>query len=380
MVKLAVFFIMLLFINNVFMDESFHFGQCGKRPLVQHEQTGSPTVGSTEAVPGNWPWIVSIQEPLDDGFGHVCGGTVLNNHWVLTAAHCFHNRSDTFYSWRVMLGQNQLTDVSNTTQIRKIAVKIQHEEYNPNIQKNDIALLRLDKPIEFSDHIQPACLPGKNKIVRRMTECHIAGWGITTEASQEASDILQEVSVGMVFPKLCNSTNWYNGLVGEYNLCAGFEHGNINSCQGESGGPLMCREKADPVYSVMGVGSWGFSCSHGLSQGVYTSTQFYLDWIIKNVESDKSKLMTMDIDQPATPSYQDHDHTQDFHKLDTPSGALAVPAISPTGRRLSAKPATEAKPDPYAGETVESLGENFLRLVKQAMKIISLQAKDGTTT
>ncbi|XP_056375389.1 acrosin-like [Hyla sarda] len=258
---------------------------CGDRPLAGQE-FGSRIVGGKDALPGSWPWLVSIQQAIDeDHFVHVCGGSILNDKWILTAAHCFKNQADSVFSWRLVFGGHKLSASGPEVQIRAISKKIEHENYDPDTERNDIALLSIDRPISYNEHIQPACLPPKTAQVPLMTDCYIAGWGVLEEEATEPSDILQEARVDLISTKRCNSTAWYNGAVGVYNLCAGYEKGGIDSCQGDSGGPLMCKEPKARTYSVVGITSWGSGCAQAQSPGIYTSTQYFLNWIMDKTES-----------------------------------------------------------------------------------------------
>ncbi|CAI9564230.1 unnamed protein product [Staurois parvus] len=195
---------------------------------------GSRIVGGHDALPGSWPWLVSLQQPLDyegQDFGHTCGGFLVNQWWVLTAAHCFKGVGSDYLQWRLVLGARQLSDLGPETEVRRIARKIEHKGYNPQTEQNDIALLLLDRAVKHSDYIQPACLPRRDTITEHLTECYIAGWGATSEDSGVPVDILQEAQVHLIDVKKCNSSSWYNGAVGKYNLCAGYERGGIDSCQ-----------------------------------------------------------------------------------------------------------------------------------------------------
>ncbi|XP_053319777.1 acrosin-like [Spea bombifrons] len=267
-------------------SESSEHGVCGNRPLAE-DFRGSRVVGGKDAEPGNWPWAVSIQEDVDNEYFHLCGGVVLNNLWVLTAAHCFKDRGNDYHTWRLVFGANQLSDMGTKAQIRAINEKIQHENYNPETESNDITLLRLNKPLIFDDYTQPACLPAKQAILDKMDECYIAGWGVLKEASTETSDVLQEAPVNLIPVERCNRPTWYNGALGDYNLCAGYEQGGIDSCQGDSGGPLMCKKSKAKFFTVVGITSWGSGCGQKQNPGVYTSTQYYLEWISKHMSEDK---------------------------------------------------------------------------------------------
>ncbi|KAM3924758.1 acrosin-like [Leptodactylus fuscus] len=258
---------------------------CGNRPMVTYD-VGSRIVGGKDSQPGSWPWMVSLQEHIDeDIYGHMCGGTVLSTQWILTAAHCFKGQADAYYSWRLVIGAHKLSVSGRNIEIRKIAKKIEHEQYNPETERNDIALLLVDRPISYNQYIQPACLPKKTADVTIMTDCFITGWGVLHESDSETSDTLQEARVEMLNTMRCNSTYWYNGAVGIYNLCAGFAKGGIDTCQGDSGGPLNCREPRTKTFSVVGITSWGSGCGQFQSPGIYTSTHYFLNWIQDKMDS-----------------------------------------------------------------------------------------------
>ncbi|XP_053305207.1 acrosin-like [Spea bombifrons] len=280
-------FLIGFIIWNIFtISPSSGYGVCGNRPLAK-DFRGSRVVGGRDAEPGTWPWLVSIQDFSDRQYDHVCGGVLLNPLWVLTAAHCFKDVGNEYYSWRLVFGANRLSNIGGKTQIRTIKELIVHEKYNPKSQSNDIALLRLNKPIAFNEYIQPACLPAKQAILSKMDDCYVAGWGVVREGAEESPDVLQEAPVNLIPTERCNRPTWYNGRVRGNNLCAGYEQGGIDSCQGDSGGPLMCKRQKAKFYMAVGVTSWGSGCARKQKPGVYTSTQFYLEWIVGKIFKDQ---------------------------------------------------------------------------------------------
>ncbi|XP_012590522.1 PREDICTED: acrosin [Condylura cristata] len=257
-------------------------GPCGLRSL----QGGARIVGGQDARLGAWPWMVSLQVYTyhSNRRYHVCGGTLLNAHWVLTAAHCFAKKKNV-YDWRLVLGAREVVygssaPVKPPQQERYVEKIVLHERYLPSLEVNDIALLKVTPPVSCGRFVGQGCLPQFRAGPPRVPQtCWVAGWG------RRVSPVLQEARVDLIDLDLCNSTQWYNGRVQSTNVCAGYPEGKVDTCQGDSGGPLMCEDKAEHTFVVVGVTSWGVGCAHAKRPGVYTSTWAYLNWIASKIGS-----------------------------------------------------------------------------------------------
>ncbi|XP_068269534.1 acrosin-like [Nyctibius grandis] len=246
---------------------------------MAHYYGTSRVVGGTDAQPGAWPWIISIQDPWEAGTGHVCGGSLISPQWVLTAAHCFIEARH-ISMWRVVIGATRLTQLGPEAQVRHIKCLLVHEHYSNITKRNNIALLELDQPVQCSYHVQLACAPDASLRVSELTNCYVSSWGSTTARSGGPSDVLQEARVRLIDAKLSNSCWWYRGAIHSHNLCAGYLQGGINSCQGDSGGPLVCQDNSTDYFWLVGVTSWGRGCARPNQPGVYTSTQHFYNWIL----------------------------------------------------------------------------------------------------
>ncbi|XP_029810349.1 acrosin isoform X2 [Suricata suricatta] len=234
---------------------------------------------------------------------HACGGTLLNSHWLLSAAHCFISKKNA-YDWRLIFGARDIVFGDNKPvrppqQERYVEKIIIHENYVPSFQYNDIALLKITPPVPCGQFIGPGCLPQFRTGPPRIPQaCWVAGWGFLKENAYRTSPTLQEARVDLIDLELCNSTQWYNGRIRSTNVCAGYPNGKIDTCQGDSGGPLMCRDNVANTYVVVGVTSWGVGCARAKRPGVYTATWPYLNWIASKIGPSALHLV-----QVPTPSH-----------------------------------------------------------------------------
>ncbi|XP_040585819.1 transmembrane protease serine 4 isoform X1 [Mesocricetus auratus] len=224
-------------------------------------------VGGVEASVDSWPWQVSIQYDRQ----HTCGGSILDPHWILTAAHCFRKHLDVS-NWKVRAGSEKLGHTPSLP-VAKIFVT-KHNALHP--KEKDIALIKLQVPLTFSDTVRPICLPFPDEELTPGTPLWVIGWGFTEQNGGTMSDVLLQASVQVIDSTRCNAEDAYQGEVTAEMVCAGTPQGGVDACQGDSGGPLMYHSGH---WQVVGIVSWGYGCGSPTTPGVYTKVTAYLDWI-----------------------------------------------------------------------------------------------------
>lgn len=257
-----------------------------------------------------WPWMAAlyIESELQ------CGGSIIHEHYILTAAHCMYNQ-DEFATVRnvkevvVTLG---ITDVKNETNKEEFEVEkiIIHPQYKiGSIFDYDIALLKLERPIEFNALVRPICLPPEelapNTTLYKADELTVAtGWGHTgvLQARENAqitiADNLKEVILPIQTTERCNQSaidhkdqRIKKNIFTERMFCVGDGNGGNDTCKGDSGGPLMQSQQNEDGYvywTQVGIVSWGVGCGLPDTYGYYTHVQKLMQWLRSTIQENET--------------------------------------------------------------------------------------------
>ncbi|XP_047443765.1 transmembrane protease serine 9 [Mugil cephalus] len=237
---------------------------CGLRPALGSQRI----VGGVTARRGEWPWIGSLQYQRL----HRCGATLIHNKWLLTAAHCFKSDSGPT-NWAVSLGSVLRSGVGALViPIQRVII---HPAFNGTNMDHDVALLELAVPAPMSYTIQSVCLPSPVHRFLKNAECYIAGWGSMREGGS-LTNLLQKAAVNIIDQADCQQS--YGNVLTPNMMCAGLMEGGRDTCLGDSGGPLACRQHSSPWF-IVGVTSWGHGCGRIGFPGVYTRVTSVRKWI-----------------------------------------------------------------------------------------------------
>jgi trypsin len=232
-------------------------------------------VGGTPVNPAcpncKYDFMVSLQSNSWWGSGHFCGGSLVREDWVVTAAHCVQGESPGNIQVKVGLHNVGGTTGAVTRNVDQIIV---HPSYSGNSLNNDYALLHLTSPVTTFEPIQLCTDTAHDEEPVMSTTM---GWGATSSGGS-SSAILLEVDV----PIDDSCGNYSNSEITNHMVCAGDSNGGEDSCQGDSGGPLIMTND-DGEYELIGIVSWGYGCAEAQYPGVYSKIHSRLDWFFSYI-------------------------------------------------------------------------------------------------
>jgi len=238
-------------------------------------------VNGEEAKAHSYPWIIAMMTGSGD---YYCGGSIISDQWILTAAHCVHGEpNNPAKDMYVRVGDHDMTDKGDAPKADTFQVDyyVHHAKYDEKSTNNDIALLKLKQKIDFNKYsgtVTPVCLPDlPRKYYGELVT--VSGWGLLNDGGNAAKK-LQEVDLEIIWMKECREDfhykkNWITSKM----MCT-FKQ-NSDACQGDSGGPLVRVNPTSGKYEQVGVVSWGIGCASPKYPGVFVKLSHYLIWILE---------------------------------------------------------------------------------------------------
>lgn len=257
-----------------------NFGTCGQPKSIP--LSDSKIINGVASAPHKWPWLVSIRKKNS----HTCGGSLISKQFVLTAAHCLNGASTD--SLKIVVGLDAIDDY-NSTQIYGVEKYFVNNLFNFDkfYDGNDIAVIKLLKPVELSDSVQLICMPSYNQIDSvKGAWATIAGWGRTDSGFDAVfPDKLQETSLRVSNnDQICKSENYDLNIL----YCLYNAEGHSQVCSGDSGGPFFIQR--NKIWYIYGIASFAivdtnedlFRCRTE-SPSYFTKVPYFIDWIADKV-------------------------------------------------------------------------------------------------
>jgi len=247
------------------------------------EEINPTIVGGSNAAPGQFPFIVSLQWTILGVAAHICGGSIIGPNWALSAAHCV-TEIPQFGRIDLLVGAHNMAVAGEATRARhEVAQTILHPDWTPGPQvgPDDLVLMRPSTPFVFNVRVRAVRLPAPGNIPT--TALTLSGWGATNPAGTAAATILQHAVKPTITITQCRNAFFALGLNGnlvdDTNFCTGPLTGGLSACSGDSGGPLVYGNAPNEI--IEGVVSWGvIPCGSVGAPSVYKRVSAYYNWIL----------------------------------------------------------------------------------------------------
>ncbi|XP_055086637.1 granzyme B-like isoform X3 [Periophthalmus magnuspinnatus] len=231
-------------------------------PLSGASESG--IVGGKIAKPHSRKYMASLQT---DG-NHFCGGFLIRDDFVLTAAHCKRDKTV------IVLGAHNITKPEKSQQKIQVKKYFPHPKYDEKFDF-DIMLLELKQKAQLNEFVQTIGLPKKDKTVKAHTECTVTGWGRMQPTQNSAvSDVLREAQEKIQFNFECKKI-WEEHFNTKHMICTKFNKNGGSMCQGDSGGPLICKNKPLGISAFTSDND----CTDPKYPHSYTKISSFLPWI-----------------------------------------------------------------------------------------------------
>ncbi|XP_066944568.1 trypsin 3A1-like [Macrobrachium rosenbergii] len=238
-------------------------------------------VGGNQVEPNEYPWQVALFR--NNETSPFCGGSIISDTWVLTAAHCLVSvRPENL---EVVIGEHDWSTSEETNITRRIKAKyiVWHEGFSSRKPlQHDIGLVELDESLDFPEDnsVAPVCLP-RPHLGYPKANALVVGWGATEDKFGGPSKVLRFANVKTMTNEACQALVALLGGVTPNTICAGHLFSGETACHGDSGGPLLAEGEGcgGKCLTNIGIVSWGAFCKIGALPTVYTRTNRYLGWI-----------------------------------------------------------------------------------------------------